>query len=121
MIVYLLGPARFFSKFAQIVVHAGGIPIGAPLFAALSDAQARSCRHELLAKADLVYCMSFWRDEYAAIDDYLEAQQHGKVITADLPQLRHLLSEEVLEAELEYLDIGPAGTRLLGSQLGLQS
>lgn len=120
MIVYVLGPARLFSESAYKVMQAGGTPIGAPLVAALTEPFGSIARHELLYRSDAVYAQPGWRDSATGPDDYLEALEQRKPIFYDPASLENFLMEEVAEAELEYLDVGPAGTRLLGSQLGLR-
>lgn len=87
--------------------------------AALDDPFGRIARHELIYRSDAVYAMPGWRDSATGPDDYLEALEQHKHILYGVGELEAFLTEEVAEEELEYLDIGPAGTRLLGSQMGL--
>lgn len=97
MTVYLLGPARYFSIYAQRIIRAGGIPVGLPLVAALPD--SRYERFLLLEQADYVFAMPNWRDEKAAMDEFIQAQSLGKVIFRIYAQLEEALSEDVTEEQ----------------------
>lgn len=101
MIVYLIGPGRYFSLFAQRVINEGGLPLGGPLVAGIPDHDENlHLRLQMLAKADFVFLLPGWEDDLQSVIERWHAGQYSKVVVDKMSQLLDFISEEVKDSDL---------------------